>query len=348
MARRPLRTGSGLFPVGILGLYLLLLLLSPPSCAKGIHHSHVGSAQNEQRRHVMKWNGPDAVSTDDCCYDHKYSYDDNIDFYPLPRVEIQFICAHDVRPNFSPTDILQQYYVDEYLSKVKDYNPKKESFKLNGAMSINDIGDIDENKWFFPLCNQSSTDVLVTMDVFGYFDIQGQDWVSTARAIPSRNTTQYAIIHMDRRVGTHSLRQYFNKHVCLGDNLISFECKSPSWNDPLGLTDYPPPVEPQKNSSYSLDQTNSTNPPYPSSTENPYFFEHNLYLLCGNADDDMMLEGEELPNTNFVVLGLFVGMVMVGMIATELKQSPEGGMRGGEPPLGHPDGFLVRRELEMV
>lgn len=319
-------TRSGLFPVGILALSLLL---SPPSV--GCVRTHPASAQEQKRRLV----------------DEDRS-DDEFAYYPLPRIEIQFICAHDVRPNFSATDILQQYYVDEFLSKVKDYNPNNETFEMNAAISINDVGDIEENKWYYPLCNQSSTNVLVTMDVTGYFGIRGQDWsgnlyqLSATGDVLAKNTTWYVIDHMDRRVGTHSLREYFNKHVCQGDELVSFESNTLRWNDPLSRSDRPP--HQQSNSSSPSIKPTTTNPPYPS-TNNPMFFEHNLYFLCDGADD-MILEDEELPDSSFVILGLFVGMAMVYMISSELK-APVGERMAGEP-LGHPDGFLVRRELEMV
>jgi hypothetical protein len=340
---RRLRPGSGFHAIGFL---VLCLLLSPPSAVEGVQTHSLPAAQKQQRQ--ATGGSGRRITKDHHATEEDRSDDGKYVYYPLPRIEIQFMCGHDIRPDFAATDAVQQYYVDVFLSQVEDYNPNDETFELKAAVSISDVGDVKDSQWFYPLCNQSSTDVLVTMDVSGYFGLRGEEERvgDMYRSSPSdvhliKNTTWYAINHMDRRVGTHSLREYFHEHICRGDDLVFFQSNTLPWNDPLSRPDSPPH---QHIRSSEPPTTTTADPPYPS-INNPSFFDHNLYLLCGGADD--ILEGEELPDSSFVVLGLFVGMVMVGMIFTELK-APVGGLR--DPAIGNRDGYVIRptRELEMV
>jgi hypothetical protein len=310
----------------------LCLLLSPP-CV-------IGGVQTNVKEDTNGWNTNDHRATNEDSSD-----EDNYVFYPLPRIEIQFLCGHEIRPDFSPADALQQYYVDVFLSKVEDYNPNDEAFQLNAAVSISDVSDVKESEWFFPLCNQSSMDVLVTMDVSGYVGLRGEEEQARDqfRTYPTdaylKNTTWYAIDHMDRRVGTHSLREYFHENICQGDDLVFFYSNAIYYNDPLWT--WPSPA-PQPNESSDPPTATTTDPPYPSSN-NPSFFDHNLYLLCGGAED--MLESGEFSNSSLVVLGLFVGMVLVGVIFTEWK-APVRGLR--DPLIENTDDYVIRptRALE--
>ena len=62
------------------------------------------------------------------------------------------------------------------------------------------------------------------------------------------------------------------------------------------------------------DWTNST----PESFEHDEYLDHSLILLCGG--EDYIYYDNSPPDSGFLVFGLLVGLVMVGMIVGELQQ----------------------------
>jgi hypothetical protein len=252
-------------------------------------------------------------------------------YYALPRVEIQLMCGRDIRPGFDATATLEQYYVENFFSKVLDYNPRDASFEWYPAVSVSDVRDVNATQWFYPLCNQSSTTVLATMDVPGYLKWRGKGRNGGVNENSQKNSTWYMAEHLIRRVHEHTLRDYFQEHVCPADDLLLFHAQVLYWSDARSPSDH-------------HDTHHDNNANYPS-RNNPFYFDHNLYLLCGGVDE-LLLEEQNLVDRGFMVLCLIVGMVMVGMICTELKLPMDGPRR----PRGNQDGYVIRptRELEMV
>lgn len=279
-----------------------------------------------------------------------YSNGDDDDMFPqrqpqykLPRVEVQFICSHDVRPDFDVRRTFQALYEDLYL-------PNLHKVKLYPSISISDMDDVKATHWYYPLCNQSSSDVLATMDVKGYVSFAPVQSSKQSHATTTTNGNvdmEYAEnVMVGRLVDTmeeHDLEEYFRHHVC--DDMPFFRSKVVHWNakldpppppssssssftPPLEEEDHAPPLHPSYNNRYNPDQhsdsfahsnsaRNNNNNQY-QFHDNQFYFDHNLYLLCGGAEE--LLQQGEAPDPGFMVFGILVGMVMIAMICSELGQ----------------------------
>jgi hypothetical protein len=143
------------------------------------------------------------------------------------------------------------------------------------------------------------------------------------------------------------LRNYFKDHVC---PTVYFRSKIVEWDD----VDFPPPSdhEPVKEYQPTL-YHNSDAGSAASRYSRHHVFDHNLYLLCGGADDIMYFDDDEEEdglNRGFVMLGLVVGIVMLSMICTELQQFAH--PTSGRPPRRRrrDDGYAATttQEVEMV
>jgi hypothetical protein len=320
-----------------IAILALCLVASPPTV--GGTRTAQRPAWGQNQRHGEEYDGnvsPHGTDKDQSDGDGGTLEED---VYALPRVEIQFSCGHDIRPDFNASRTVQQFYVDEFLSAAKDYNPHALTFQMYEAVSISDVHDVAASQWFYPLCNQSSTDVLATMEVTGYVGVpgEGNDDYYALRSGRDKNATWYVVEHLIRRVHEGQLEDYFHEHVCQGDDLLFFHVMIHAWSGMQTPTDQP----------YHHQKSFWNTTGYPS-TNNPYYFNHNLYLLCGGKDDYLLSDGEEGPDSTFVVLGLVVGMIMVCMLCSELKSPSSQRTR----PRGTLDGYVARptqeNELEMV
>lgn len=135
------------------------------------------------------------VSTVVVSNSNRVAYSSNVEMlhYILPRLEVQFICEHEIRPQFNVTDtfasffqqIINQYfnlYMDSLHDHVENYTNahniisnltfvEKEDMKLYSSISVSDMNDVGSQRWYYPLCNSSSPDVLASMDVRGYLSV---------------------------------------------------------------------------------------------------------------------------------------------------------------------------------
>jgi hypothetical protein len=121
------------------------------------------------------------------------------------------------------------------------------------------------------------------------------------------------------------------------------------WND---LT-FPPPTNRQRIKEYQHDD--QTTPGGGSQRYNHHhYYDHNLYLLCGGAEELYGESDDDQPDPGFMVLAILVGMVMISMICTELQQFGGGGSsdrsRGSNGRNRRPSGYELppTQELEMV
>lgn len=276
------------------------------------------------------------------------SDDDRLKF-ALPRIEVQFLCEHDIRPDFNVSETFESFfqetlnhYFNQFLDVVhNDFDNwtltgdtvsdvsvvEKSDMELYSAISISDIGDINRQYWFYPLCNESSPEILATMDVRGY--------VSLPTHLPSGGNQQQQMQHDGRthaKYGKNSgynenaavinfmeyfsesvdqkmIRNYFKDRVC--KQLDFFRSKVVEWDD----QSFPPPSNHQPIKEYqSAHDSNAGRYNY------HHFFDHNLYLLCGGAEDIMYFDdSDDGIDQGFLMLGIIVGMVMISMFCTELK-----------------------------
>jgi hypothetical protein len=147
-------------------------------------------------------------------------------------------------------------------------------------------------------------------------------------------------------IDEHQLEEYFSTYVCT--RLKFFRSKVLVWNPAMD----PPPTSYLNENGHSSSYDRSGNsrsynyngqhhstghsaPSSPGTGENGiggggnsnkyhqrhyYDFEHNMYLLCGGAEE--IMAADEPPDPGFLVVGILVGMFMVGMIGGELSQLP--------------------------
>ena len=301
--------------------------------------------------------------------------------YELPKVQVQFICNYDIRDGgqgneddgdgdgdddryheyyFDFTTTFQEMYRDVYFSQHHGDDGDGDGdgvvqTELYTAVSINDVSDVTQNHWYYPLCNQTSDAVLTTMEVKGFVWFDNSRINSNSSSDPShlnnlkKNWTQQDLeYHEEREVERliqtmteHQLEDYFGSNVCT--DMYFFRAQIFAWNPKLD----PPP----SSSSKSKSKTKSNSEGHEvveeegqekgeedygsesSSANNQhshhyhhhryhqhhfYDYDHNLYLLCGGADE-IIAEGQP-PDPGFMVIGVLVGIIMVGMIAGELHR----------------------------
>ena len=80
----------------------------------------------------------------------------------LPRIEVQFMCGHDIRSTLNITDSFTQLY--------KTLLPDLQKVHLDYGKRIDGMKDIPETKWYYNQCNITSSQVLTTMEVQGVAD----------------------------------------------------------------------------------------------------------------------------------------------------------------------------------
>ncbi|KAG7373971.1 hypothetical protein IV203_013066 [Nitzschia inconspicua] len=319
--------------------------------------------------------------------------------FPLPRIEVQFVCEHDIRPDFNVTNIFDSFFqetLNHYFNQFMDvmHNDfdswtenqgdtvsnltlvgNDDDVELYSAITISDIGDVNRQYWFYPLCNASSTQILATMDVRGYVYLPSHmllplqsDTQSSGEKEDNNNqpptkhhyqnhqhqhdkemtdTDEQNIAavmnfmeYFHQSVDTKILRNFFKERVC--QPMDFFRSKVVDWDDKT----FPPPSNRQPVKEYqSIHDPNAI-------YNHHHFFDHNLYLLCGGADDIMYMEteGEDGVDAGFFMIGIIVGMVMLSMLCTELK--PYIGNVAAESQRRRNDGYATTnvtiQEVEMV
>jgi hypothetical protein len=305
-------------------------------------------------------------------------------------MEVQFLCAYDIRPNFNVTDTFASFFRDA-INKLYSNNTgddktspssssdsnssstykgvekgnddgllllSKNDFDLYSAISVNSIADVNTKRWYYPLCNLSSPEILVTMDVRGFVMSQKQQQQESQQANDkdstnnNQNNRNELMNKLVAQLDQDQIRSYFEEHVC--HQIDFFRAKAVEWNDawyPLPLNsqqhvqDYQQSIH-QQQSQYSSASSASTNAQY-QEMHHRHYYEHNLYLLCGGTDDVYFESDGEGPDGAFMVLAVLVGFAMVSMICTELSQFGSGSnrQRGGR----RNDGYgYPPIELEMV
>jgi hypothetical protein len=271
----------------------------------------------------------------------------------LPRIEVQFLCEYDIRPDFNVTDTFASffqetinYYLNQYLDiRSDDFGNRsqlegitndvrivgKDDIELYSDLSISGIGDVNSQLWYFPLCNESSTEILATMDVRGYIWFPsnflpnqpsgGIDHHQVMKPEHDSYMDHSSVVMnfmnvFDETFNQKMLRNYFKDHVC---RPAFFRSKIMDWDD----VDFPPPSNHQPVQEYQTTLYHNSNAQVAANRDNRYhIFDHNLYLLCAGADDIMYLDDvdDDGIDQGFLMLGIVVGMVMFSMIWTEVQQ----------------------------
>lgn len=176
--------------------------------------------------------------------------------------------------------------VNTFDSYYRTILPKLSNTTLRHQLQSNSMKDIPPTKWYYNSCNISSPQVLLTMETEGWAQYS-LDWNGTTEeAPPPYEDNQFQQMIMEQVTST-SLQTYMQSTVC--KNMEIFRAV----------------VE---------DGTNST----PESFEHDEYLEHSLILLCGG--EDYIYYDDSPPDSGFLVFGLLVGLVMVGMIVGELQQ----------------------------
>jgi hypothetical protein len=294
---------------------------------------------------------------------------DDATVYKLPRIEVQFLCGHEIRPNFNVSEVFQTFFqesinhffnqrldilngnyrnwtnVGDSISNVTVVS--KNDFDLYSAVSISGIRDVNSQRWYFPLCNESSPQVLATMDVRGYVFIQ-PPYENDNDSMMSGNykhmmdnnhqgmgSTQSFMDYFQENMDQKTVHAFFQDRVC--HDLDFMRSKIVQWDD----ASYPPPTNGQHVKEYQPSRYQNSQ-----HYNHHHFFDHNLYLLCGGADD-ITLDDDDDIDQGFLMFGMLVGMVMVTMICSELQQygSTLRRARGSRN-----DGYAVQptQEVEMV
>ena len=199
------------------------------------------------------------------------------------------------------------------------------------SQRLSSMKDVSPNKWYYPQCNITSPQVLLTLQAEGYAlynkgddndDDEDDDSSSSTtspsssnategNSEPSNNKKDYLFHNaLMNHVTPESLKSYIESNVC------------PHMHMYRAVVEDPISVEP---STFDLDY-------------DP-FLDHNTILLCGGERyiyHDGTEEGE--VDSGFILFGMIVGVFMVSMIGGELQllfrrshPSPRGERRGMEP-----------------
>jgi hypothetical protein len=279
--------------------------------------------------------------------------------FTLPRIEVQFLCEHDIRPEFNVSDIFASFFeetLNHYFNQFLDQGRNdlgsndfsfvgKDDLELYSDLSISDIGDINSQMWYFPLCNESSTEILATMDVRGYIWLESNllPVPSGGRQHQHSATDMQTMEYLHNSTDQKTLRNYFKDHVCRPD---FFRSKTLEWDD----VDFPPPSDHQPVKEYQPTSYHNSNAGGAANLYNRHhFFDHKLELLCGGEVDSMYPDGdEEGIDQGFLMLGIVIGMVMLSMICTELQQFAVS--TSGRQRRRRNDGYAstTTREVELV
>lgn len=214
----------------------------------------------------------------------------------LPRVQVQFICGHDVRPGFNATSTVEDFY--------KRWLPDDVSIsRLHSSLKISGMKDIPSTKWYYSSCNISSPQVLTTLTITAAAYVQSSS--SSSSPIEERQNNQtnssndYYDSHPVEELEDDDLRKdltpgvfekYFTDYVCK-DMVFFHAVVEDDWRNNL----------PKHNN----DQNQ--------------VLDHSLFLLCGGADV-IYYDQDGAPDSGFVLFGFLVGIAMIGMIFSELQK----------------------------
>lgn len=277
--------------------------------------------------------------------------------YNLPRIEVQFVCGHEIRPEFNVSETFQDFFQESIdlvwnqqrrdsdgsdASKNAGSNTNKnvstidstDDFDLYAALSVSSVLDVDRQHWYYPLCNASSPQILATMDVRGYVYIAPTTALENHdRNLPMSSSHHHSMMdhndHNDNSLTSiqdllDSLLEKIDSkavHAFFEQNvcsdLIFFRHKMVEWDDAT----FPPPSSGQHVKEYQP----SSNPHYPNGQQHynhHHFYDHNLYLLCGGVDDIRFADDDDDQDIDqgFLVFGMLVGVMMVAMLGSELQQ----------------------------
>ncbi len=174
--------------------------------------------------------------------------------------------------------------VNMFDSYYRQLLPHLTNTTLRNELMSNSMKDIPHSKWYFSNCNISSPQVLLTMETEGWAQYS-MDWNGTASPEPYGDD-QFKQMIM-QQVTSDSLQNYIQLNVCNSMEIYR---------------------------AYIEDWSNST----PESFENDQYIDHSLILLCGG--EDYIYYDEADPDGGFIVFGLLVGFLMVGMIVGELQK----------------------------
>jgi len=177
--------------------------------------------------------------------------------------------------------------VDMFDGYYRQILPDLSNTSLIHNLKTSVMRDIPPSKWYYNSCNVSSPQVLLTMETEGWAKYDS-DWNSTTTtsAAPFRNDGRFQKYIMDK-VTPFTLKHYIEDNVCQSMEIYR---------------------------AYMEDWANLTS----ESFEDDEYLEHSLILLCGG--ENYIYYDDEDPGKGFVLIGMLVGIVMVGMIFSELQK----------------------------
>jgi hypothetical protein len=162
---------------------LLLLLLTSYSSAEDSNATNVNATDASPSA------SPSADASPTTSADADANATDAVEFQ-LPKLEVQFICAYDIRPNFNVSVAFNEMY--------KKLLPDLQDTHLTHSMKINSMDDISPNKWYYSECNTTSPQVLTTLKVEGWAEFDS-----------STNRT-----NVNHLFNEGTIEDYFKEKVC--------------------------------------------------------------------------------------------------------------------------------------
>eukprot|EP00934_Nitzschia_sp_Nitz4_P003565 Nitzschia sp. Nitz4//scaffold5_size260463//115175//115963//NITZ4_000979-RA/size260463-processed-gene-0.73-mRNA-1//1//CDS//3329555331//3555//frame0 len=221
----------------------------------------------------------------------------------LPSVHVQFICHHDIRSTFDVDDVFEDYF--QSLIPSLNYTDIRHNLRTNG------MKDISPSKWYYNSCNVTSPQVLFTMDVEGWAQVDFGRANATLPYHPGNldEKNQFVNSLMGNMTSAH-VQEYFEEYVC--DDMEIFRSYVDHWSS--------------GNSSTEL------------------VLDHSLFLLCGGVDY-VYYDSTQQVDGGFVVFGVLVGVIMLSMIMTELQQFQN---RGSSQRRRSTSGGSRRRRSQQV
>ena len=247
--------------------------------------------------------------------------------YPLPRVHVQFICpdVHFLLPrsangSFDVIQMFDDYYMtilptlfnNSTSNNIINKNKLSRISMVRHSQRLSTMHDVSHNKWYYPRCNVTSPQVLLTLKTEGFAQYDDDDNSDATEEENEKDSTPRSkdyLFHdaLMNRVTPESLQSYMESNVCPGMQIYRAVVE-----DPVSVV--------------------------PSTFDSDFdpFLIHNTFLLCGGEDYvyyDEMEDGE--VDSGFILFGMIVGVVMVSMIGGELQlllcrphPSPRGERRG--------------------
>jgi hypothetical protein len=126
----------------------------------------------------------------------------------LPRVEVQLLCQHDIRPDFDVRETFHHFY-QEFFFPALSHNDDDTEHVVNDSpqysiqnnkhggdgnafdtelytfVSLSDVSDVKHSEEYYETCDQESSTVLATMDVRGYIHVKTSTIQNHDRALLS-------------------------------------------------------------------------------------------------------------------------------------------------------------------